>query len=89
MPPISWTSKWRWPSVEALAVGELLAEIGGARFQLIVRQRGDLRLQCVDGVDPGLISLDPPVVGGTEKLAGERADHGRFLSLRFGVAAMT
>ena len=75
--------------VERLAVGELLAEFGGARFQRVIRQRRDLRLQGVDGVDPGLISLDPPVVGGAEKLAGERADHAKFLSLRFGVAAMT
>jgi hypothetical protein len=75
--------------VEALAVGELPAEIGGAGFQFVVRKGRDLRFQRVDGVDPGLISLDPPVVGGAEKLAGERADHARFLSLRFGVAAMT
>jgi hypothetical protein len=36
-----------------------------------------------------LISLDAAIIGGTEKLAGERADHAKFLSLRFGVAAMT
>ena len=75
--------------VEGLAVGELLAEFGGAGFQRLVRQGCDFGLQRVDGVDAGLISLDPPVVGGAEKLAGERADHAKFLSLRFGVAAMT
>ena len=69
--------------VERLAVGELLAEFGGAGLQRLVGQRGDLGLQRVDGVDAGLISLDPPVVGGAEKLAGERADHAKFLSLRF------
>ena len=75
--------------VQRLAVGELLAEFGGAGLQRLVRKRGDLGLQRVDGVDAGLISLDPPVVGGAEKLAGERADHAKFLSLRFGVAAVT
>jgi hypothetical protein len=75
--------------VEGLAVGELFAEFGGACFQRLVRKCGDLRLERVDGVDAGLISLDPPVIGGAEKLAGERADHAKFLSLRFGVAAMT
>ena len=39
----------------------------------------ELRLQRIDGVDPGLVSLDPPVIGGAEKLAGERADHAKFL----------
>ena len=75
--------------VQRLAVGELLAEFGGAGLQRLVRKRRDLRLQRVDGVDAGLVSLDPPVVGGAEKLAGERADHAKFLSLRFGVAAVT
>ena len=75
--------------VEGLAVGKLGAELGGARLQRFIRQRRDLRLQRIDGVDPGLIALDPAVIGGAEKLAGERADHAKFLSLRFGVAAMT
>ena len=74
--------------VEGLAVGELLAELVGARLQRLVGQRGDLGLKRVDGVDARLIALDPPVVGGAEKLAGERADHAKFLSLRFGVAAV-
>ena len=67
--------------VQRLAVGELLAEFGGARLQRLVRQRGEFRLERVDGVDAGLISLDPPVIGGAEKLAGERADHAKFLFL--------
>ena len=74
--------------VEGLAVGELLAEFGGARLQRLVGKGGEFGFKRVDGVDAGLISLDPPVIGGAEKLAGERADHAKFLSLRFGVAAM-
>ena len=74
--------------VERLALGELLAELGGARLQRLVRQGGDLGLERVDGVDAGLVSLDPPVIGGTEKLAGERADHAKFLFLRLGKAAV-
>ena len=75
-------------SSSVLPLGELGAEFGGAGFQRLVGEGGDLGLQRVDGVDAGLISLDPPVVGGAEKLAGERADHAKFLSLRFGVAAV-
>jgi hypothetical protein len=36
-----------------------------------------------------LISLDPPVIGGAEELAGERADHAEFLSSQFRIAAAT
>ena len=61
--------------VERLAVGELLAEFGGAGLQRPIGKRGELGLKRVDVVDAGLISLHPPVVGGAEKLAGERADH--------------
>jgi len=71
------------------SAGKSLAEFGGPRFQRLIRQGCDLRLKGVDGVDAGLVSLDPPVVGGAEKLAGERADHAKFLLLRFGVAAVT
>ncbi len=66
--------------VQRLAVGELLAEFGGAGFQGLVRKLCQFRFQRIDGVDPGLIPLHPPVVGGAEKLAGERADHAKFLS---------
>ena len=68
--------------VERLALGELLPEFFGTGLQRLVGERGDFLLQRVDGVDAGLIALDPTVVGGTEKLAGERADHAKFLSLR-------
>jgi hypothetical protein len=69
--------------VERLALGELLAEFAGARFQRLVRQLRDLGLKRVDGVDAGLISLHPPVVGGAEKLAGERADHANSCLCRY------
>ena len=75
--------------VEGLAAGKGLADFGGPRFQRLIRQGCDLGLKCVDGVDAGLVPLDPPVVGGAEKLAGERADHAKFLLLRFGVTAVT
>jgi len=75
--------------VEGLAVGERLPEFRGARFQRLVRQGRDFGLKGVDGVDTRLVPLDPPIVGGAEKLAGERADHAKFLLLRFGVTAVT
>ena len=75
--------------VQGLAIGELFAEFSRARLQRLVRKCRDLGLQGIDGVDAGLISLDPPVIGGAEKLAGERADHAKFLLLRFGKAAVT
>ncbi len=67
--------------VERLALGDLRLELGGPGLQRLVRQRRDLRLQGVDGADPGLITLDPPVVGGAEELAGERADHAEILPM--------
>src|SRR5437016_10802017 len=75
--------------VERLARGQLLAEFGGAGFQRLVRQRGELWLKRVDVVDAGLISLHPPVVGGAEKLAGERADHANSCLCRTCVCAVT
>ncbi len=71
---------WHQQIVEGLAVRELFAELGRPRLQSLVGQRRDLGLQRVDGVDAGLIPLDPPVVGGAEKLAGKRAEHEKFLS---------
>ena len=75
-------------SSSVLPSASCLAELGGAGLQRLVRKRRDLRLQRIDGVDAGLVTLDPPVIGGAEKLAGERADHAKFLSLRSGVAAV-
>ena len=67
--------------VESLAGFELCLELGGARFERIVRQRCDLRFQRVDRGNTRLISLDAAVVGRAEELAGERADHHEILSL--------
>ncbi len=61
--------------VQGLALGELLPELDGAGLEGFVGEFRNLGLQRVDRVDAGLISLHPPVVGGAEKLAGERADH--------------
>ena len=69
--------------VERLAVRELLAEFGGAGLQCLVGQRDEFGLKRIDGVDAGLISLHPPVVGGAEKLAGERADHANSCLCRY------
>ena len=99
MPPISWTSKWRWPSVRLaasrtvakagtrmssrrLALGELLFEFVGARAQRLVGELLQLLFQRIDGVDAGLIGADAPVVGGTEQLAGDSADHRIILPTR-------
>ncbi len=75
--------RWNQQVIERLAVGELLAEFGGAGFQRLVGKRGKLGLERVDVVDAGLISLHPPVVGGSEKLAGERADHAKSCLCRY------
>ncbi len=69
--------------VERLAVGELLAEFGGTGLERLVGKRGDLGLKRIDVVDAGLVSLHPPVVGGAEKLAGERADHANSCLCRY------
>jgi hypothetical protein len=75
--------------VQRFSIGELFTEFGGARLQRFVGQRGDLWLQGIDGIDAGLVTLDPPIVGGAEKFAGDRADHAKFLFSRFGEAAVT
>ena len=66
--------------VEIGAFGDLLFEFVGAGAQLVVGELLDLRLQGVDGVDARLIAADPPVVGGTEQLAGNGADHRELLN---------
>ena len=68
--------------VERLAFGELLAEFGGSRLQRLIREASDFSLDGIDGTDAGLISLHTPVIGGAEKLAGERADHAKILFSR-------
>jgi hypothetical protein len=99
MPPISCTSKWRWPSVR-LAASRTVAkagtrmsssdlQFGRARLQRVVGKRSDFGFEGVDGVDAGLIALDAAVVGSAEELAGERADHPNILSMRGGAAALS
>jgi len=73
--------------IQGLAVREFFPKLGGARLQRLVGQGRDFRLERIDGIDAGLIGLDPPVIGGAEKFAGERAEHARFLS--FSVRALS
>src|SRR5262249_9803131 len=68
--------------VERLALGKFFTKLFGARLQLLVGKLFDLAFERVDGINGGLVALDPAVVGGAEKLAGERADHAKVLFLR-------
>src|SRR4029078_10739926 len=61
--------------VERGAFGHLLLEFFGARPERVVRQRLEFFFERVDLVHPRLIAADPPIVGGTEQLAGDCADH--------------
>src|SRR5262249_47703866 len=63
--------------VEGSALRELLLERFGAAAQRLVRERLELRLQCVDRLDARPVAADPPIVGGAEKLAGDCVDHAR------------
>ena len=65
--------------VEGRAVGELFLELFGARAQRFVGELLDLLLQRVDGIDPRPVGADAPVVGGTEQLASDCADHRDFI----------
>ena len=65
--------------VERRAVGELFLELFGARAQRLVGELLELLLQRVDGIDPRPVGADAPVVGGTEQLAGDCADHRDFI----------
>jgi hypothetical protein len=53
----------------------LLFEFVGARAQSLVGELLEFPLQRVDGLDARTIRADAPVVGGTEQLAGNSADH--------------
>ena len=72
--------------VERRAFGELFLEFVGARAQLLVGERFQLLLQRVDFLDPRPIGTDAPLVGGTEQLAGDSADHRIIILLDFGPA---
>ena len=68
--------------VQGLALFKLLLELGGPGAQRIIGELHKLRFERIDGVDPWLVGLDASVVGGTEKLACERTDHGKFVLQR-------
>ena len=55
--------------VEITAVGELLAELGGAGAQRLVAELRHLRLDCVDGRHFGRIGTEPPVVYRAERFS--------------------
>ena len=61
--------------VEGGAVGDLFPEFFGARAQRFVGEPLQLLFQRIDGVDPRPIGADAPLIGGTEQLAGNCADH--------------
>ena len=61
--------------VEGLAGGELGLQHRGPGPQIVVRERGDLRLQGVDLGHTGTIALHAPVVGRAENLLGEGTEH--------------
>ena len=62
--------------VERLAGGDLVAGTPAVRARSSSsRQRGDLRLQRVDGRDLRLVGLEPSVVGRAEHLLGKCAEH--------------
>ena len=70
--------------VERRALGELLLEFVGARAQRLVGELLQLLLQRVDRLDARPIGADAPIVGGTEQLAGDTADHRIILPTRGG-----
>src|SRR5262249_39231417 len=60
---------------ERLAFGQLLFELIGASAQSFVRERFQLAFQRVDFVDARPVGANATVVGRTEQLAGDSADH--------------
>ena len=68
--------------VERRAVGELGAEFVGAGAQRLVGERGDFRLERIDGGDLRPIGLQPAIVGAAENLLREVAEHPNDLSAR-------
>ncbi len=71
--------------VEGRALGELLLEFVGARAQRLVGERFQFLFQGVDRLDARPIRADAAVIGGTEQLTGDSADH-RIILLDFGLA---
>ena len=71
--------------VEGCPFGELLLEFAGARAQRFVGERFQLLFQGIDRFHARAIRADATVVGGTEQLTGDSADH-RIILLDFGLA---
>ena len=61
--------------VEGAALGELLLEFFGPRAQRLVGELFQLLFERVDRVDARAVRADTPLVGGTEQLTGDSADH--------------
>ena len=76
---------WLQDIVERRSLGELLLEFVGARAQRLVGERFQLLFQGVDRIHARTIRADATVVGGTEQLTGNSADH-RIILLDFGLA---
>ncbi len=66
--------------VERFAVRQLFSEIVGPRAQRLVGERLKLLFERVDRGHAGPTGADPSLIGGTEQLAGDGADH-RFIIL--------
>ena len=67
--------------VERRPFGQLLFEGVGPRAQCLVGELLQLGFQRIDGGDLRPIGADAPVVGGTEQLASDSADHRVILPL--------
>ena len=68
--------------VEGLAVRDLPPEILGAGAELLVGEGGEFRLERIDLRHLGSVALEAAVVGRTEDLLGERAEHGGAFVVR-------
>src|SRR5262249_50932286 len=65
--------------VERGAMGDLLLELLGTRLQRVVGKRFQLCLEGIDLANPGQMAADASLVGGSEQLAGNGADHAAAL----------
>ena len=61
--------------LQALALGQALAQPDGARPQIVVAERLDGGLERVDGRDDRLQGVDVAVVGRAENPLGKRGEH--------------
>ena len=65
--------------VEGGAFGELLLELLRPRAQRLVGERLEVFFQRVDRFDAREVGADAPVIGGTEQLTSDCADHRDFI----------